>query len=58
MKWDCEIGSGRWAGPWSPSKRLLNLLGSSPAGRGVQPAGDLGDEGETWEWTIRFVPVD
>jgi len=59
MKWDCEIGIGALGGSLEPVQAAFStswdrlLLGEEFSLQATS-----GDEGETWEWTIRFVPVD
>jgi len=60
MVWDCEIGTGALGGSLSPVQVAFptswdRLMQGEAFTLGA--ISDL-DEGEVWEWTIRFVPAE
>jgi hypothetical protein len=59
MIWDCEMGTGALGGSLEPVQIAFStswdqlMLGEEFSIDAIS-----GDEGETWEWTIRLVPVE
>jgi hypothetical protein len=60
MVWDCEIGTGALGGSLSPAQAAFStswdrlMQGEAFSLDAISSQ----DEGEVWEWTIRFVPAE
>lgn len=59
LRWDSEIGLGALGGAVEPLQVAFSTAWDRlMLGEEFEPGAISGDEGETWEWTIRFVPVE
>jgi hypothetical protein len=57
LVWDCEMGTGALGGSLSPGGIAFSTSWDRlMMGEGFSLDGIAGDEGETWEWTLRLVP--
>jgi hypothetical protein len=59
MVWDCEMGTGAIGGSLQPVQVAFSTSWDRlMLGEEFSLGAISGDEGETWEWTIRLVPSD
>jgi len=59
LTWDCEIGTGALGSSLNPVQVTFSVSWESlMLGEEFSLGAISGDEGETWEWTIRFVPAE
>jgi hypothetical protein len=59
MVWDCEMGTGAIGGSLEPIQVAFSTSWDRlMLGEGFSLGAIAGDEGETWEWSIRLVPVE
>jgi hypothetical protein len=57
LVWDCEMGTGALGGSLEPVQTAFSTSWERlMMGEEFSLDGIAGDEGETWEWTLRLVP--